>query len=316
MTDFHFIRPYFLLALIPMLLLTYLLLRRHNISELWGKVIAPHLLDHLLIESGKKSALRPHHLFIFAGFLSIFALAGPTYKKEASPFTEDQAALVIILKTSPSMLAQDIQPNRLSRSAQKIKDLLTLRKGTKTALIAYAGSAHLVLPLTEDQEVLSHFAAELDPAIMPKEGSSLIKALELANKVLKKGKTPGTVLLITDGVNPQEQTELDQVKYPFAVQVYASAGPPGAKAPIDSPMVKPLNESELQLTARKLKGTVTKMTVDDADLKNLNSHIESSMQASMKEGGERWKDSGYAFVPILLILSLLWFRKGWELNYE
>lgn len=316
MTDFHFIRPYFLLALIPMFLLSYLLLKRHNVLELWGKIIAPHLLEHLLISSGKKSRIRPHHLFIFAGFLSIFALAGPTYEKEASPFTEDKAALVIILKTTPSMLAQDVQPSRLSRSAQKIKDLLELRKGTKTSLIAYAGSAHLVLPLTEDQKILSHFAAELDPSLMPKEGSSLVKALDLANKVLQEGKIPGTVLLMTDGINPQEQKELSQIKYPFAVQVYASAGPPGAKTPIGSPLVQPVNEADLKNIAQQFGGRPIKMTLDEKDLKELNSNIESSMQASMKEGGERWKDSGYALVPILLMLSLLWFRKGWELNYE
>ena len=316
MSDFHFIRPYFLLALIPMLLLTYLLLKRHNVIQLWGKVIAPHLLEHLLIESGTKSRLRPHHIFIFAGFLSIFALAGPTYEKEASPFSEDQAALVIILKTTPSMLAQDVQPSRLSRSAQKVSDLLAKRKGTKTALIAYAGSAHLVLPLTEDQKILSRFASELDPSIMPKEGSSLKAALDLANKVLQEGKIPGTVLLMCDGINQQEQAELKESQYPFAVQVYASAGPPGAKAPLDSPPVQALNENDLKITAQKLRGSVTKMTVNDEDLNRVNSHIESSMQASMKEGGERWKDSGYVLVPFILMLSLLWFRKGWELNYE
>ena len=316
LSNFHFIRPHFLWALIPMALLAYLLIRKHNVIQLWAKVISPKLLKHLLVESGGQSKVRPHQIFNLLGFIAIIALAGPSYEKEPSPFTEDKAALVIILKTTPSMLAQDIQPSRLSRAAQKIHDLLELRPGTKASLIAYSGSAHIVIPLTEDHRIVSSFASELDPAIMPKEGSALPQALMLADKVLQQGKTPGSVLLITDSITQQEQKEMAQQKYPFRVQVYAAGGPKGVKVPIDSPVVQPLNIQSLDDAAKSLRGNLVEMTVDRTDLEQLNRRIESSMQASLKDGGERWRDSGYWFTPFLVLLSLMWFRKGWELNYE
>ncbi|WDE96207.1 VWA domain-containing protein [Lentisphaera profundi] len=316
LNNFHFIRPQFLWILIPMTLLAYLLIKKHHVIHLWSKVIAPHLLEHLLIESGNPSRIRPHHIFCLLAYISIFSLAGPSYKKEASPFTEDKAALVIILKTTPSMLAQDIQPNRLTRATQKIHDLLELRPGTKASLIAYAGSAHIVLPLTEDHRIISSFASELDPSIMPKEGSALPDALKLADKILKQGSIPGSVLLITDAITKQEQENISSSQFSFAVQVYASAGPAGTKVPIDSPIVQALDIKALNQLASRLRGSLVHMTVDKSDLVQLDTKIENSMQASLKEGGERWQDSGYYLVPFLLLLSLMWFRKGWRLNYE
>jgi hypothetical protein len=61
-----------------------------------------------------------------------------------------------------------VQPSRLERAAQKIRDLLAERRGTRSALIAYAGSAHLVMPLTRDADLIARFAAELSPDVMPR----------------------------------------------------------------------------------------------------------------------------------------------------
>ena len=99
--------------------------------------------------------------------LICLALAGPTWQREPAPFADDTAALVIVVEVTPTMLAQDVQPSRLERAALKIHDLLALRRGSVTALVAYAGSAHLVLPLTQDGDLITEFAAQLDPSIMP-----------------------------------------------------------------------------------------------------------------------------------------------------
>ncbi|MCM8529534.1 MAG: VWA domain-containing protein [Lentisphaeraceae bacterium] len=284
--------------------------------NLWSNVISPHLLKHLIIESGKKGRFRPHQVFNLIGVVAIIALAGPTYQKEASPFAEDKASLVIVVKVTPSMLAQDIQPSRLARAAHKIKDLLSLRPGTKTALIAYAGSAHVVLPLTADTEIISTFAAELEPIIMPKKGDALEDALDLAEKLLKQEGSAGTIVLMADGVMDGQINAISEKDYSYAVQLYTVAGAPGVQVPVDSPPVVPYDDQQFRSLSKSLEGTVVTMTVDNKDLQILNSKIESSISASLKDGGERWLDMGYWLVPLLVLFALMWFRKGWELSYE
>src|SRR5262249_62274616 len=103
--------------------------------------------------------------------LGVVALAGPTWEREPAPFAEDRAVLAIVLKVTPSMQSQDVQPTRLARATEKIRDLLAQRPGAKTALFAYAGSAHRVMPLTSDSGIIEAFAAELAPGVVAGDGS-------------------------------------------------------------------------------------------------------------------------------------------------
>ncbi len=89
------------------------------------------------------------------------------------------------------MLAEDIQPTRLERATHKIRDLLALRPGARTALIAYAGSAHLVMPLTTDARLIEEFAGELSPGLMPRPGNAPAEALTLATQLLQQDDAGG-----------------------------------------------------------------------------------------------------------------------------
>ena len=141
----HFLRPLWLLALIPTAVL-YAVIRASSPERQWRRIIAPHLLEHLKVGGGAGLRFRPRHLITLLLTLGSIALAGPTWERERSPFAEDTAPLVVALDLSQSMNAIDVRPSRLERGKQKIRDLLELRKGARTALVAYAGSAHTVLP--------------------------------------------------------------------------------------------------------------------------------------------------------------------------
>ena len=201
LTDFHFIRPLWFLALIPSILIYILLLNQHGTKRKWQKFISPHLLEHLLVGSQRKGIFKPVHLLFLICIIAIISISGPTWEKEASPFIEDQASLVICLDLSDSMNAIDIQPTRLERAKQKVKDLLSLRQGAKTCLIAYAGSAHMVLPFTDDPQILITYLDSLSPKIMPLKGKDATKALTLAQKLLDEEEIPGSIFFITDGIN-------------------------------------------------------------------------------------------------------------------
>ena len=127
----------------------------------------------------------------------------PDLEARTSPFTEDQAPLVIALDVSSSMEMTDIQPSRLQRAQQKVRDLLAERSGARTALLAYAGSAHMVLPLTDDPNILEMYVEALSPAIMPEQGKDAAKALDLAQEMLAKEEVPGTILFLTDGISKE-----------------------------------------------------------------------------------------------------------------
>ena len=310
---FHFLRPGWLWLLLPAALVTWSAWRRQDPMLGWRKVIAPGLLEHLAIsKQERRSRLRPVFLLGFCWFFGILAMAGPAWEKEPSPFTEDQAALFVILKVTPDMLAEDIQPSRLSRAKQKISDLLALRPGTSTGLIAYAGSAHLVMPLTTDPDIVSFFAAELNPDVMPVAGDEPLRAVELAWSRLQDSGLPGSIVLVADSVDSSFAAGLKDLKTPSNPDVYilGMAAGPEVIPPPGSPPAPALDEKTLEQAARAGGGSLVLVTADDADVRRLNSRIERSIASAPPQEGERWKDMGYYLVVIFSFFFLAFFRRG------
>jgi len=310
---FHFIRPLWLLLLLPAALIVLSVLRRQDPLRSWQAVIAPELLRHLVVrQEAERSRLRPALVLACVWLIGIVALAGPSWKKEPTPLTEDLAGLVIVLKVTPEMLSQDIQPSRLQRSVQKIGDLLSLREGTRTGLVAYAGSAHLVMPLTSDPEIIRFFAGALNPDVMPEGGDVAAQAVELANQQLRASGLSGSILLIADHVSPDQTEALARIREQGGadVQVYAVAAGPDVVAPVDSPPAPALDEAVMARAARAGGGSLVRVTPDDADIRQLNARIDRSIAAAPLLEGERWADFGYWLLPFFLPFVLLFFRPG------
>jgi Ca-activated chloride channel family protein len=298
MSDLHFLRPWWLLALLPVALVGWRLWTASDPGRSWRGVIAPHLLPHLLVGAEKRLRLAPVVYLIAGWVVTVLALAGPTWQRELAPFADDTAVLAIVLKVTPSMQTQDVQPTRLARAVEKIHDLLALRPGAKTALVAYSGSAHRVLPLTTDAGILDSFAGELDPQVMPIEGDVAGDALQLADEIVAKAGQRGWVLWVGDGVAPDQSNALAayQAKGRAPVSVLAVAG--------DGPELNSLKEAAVTLGA-----DLVHVTPDAADVRHLAGNTRFSTAADGT--GERWRDAGYWLVPVLVVLSLFWFRPGW-----
>ena len=307
--------------MLPVLFLALGAWRKQDSIAGWRKVIAPHLLAHLRVDGNANRRVSPIGVLLTIWVLLCVALAGPTWRQEPAPFADDTAALAIVLEVTPTMLATDIAPTRLERSVHKIRDLLELRPGTRTLLIAYAGSSHLVMPLTDDARIIESFAAELDPEILPIPGDAAADAVDRAEKHLAEADVTGSILLVTDGIDAAQVSALtdgsaNRRTYPLeilAVGTLATETPAIATGP-----PAPAIELEpLKRVARARKGSVTRATVDDRDVRRLASRIESSLVISaQRDGGGRWRDSGYWLVPVLALLMLLWFRPGWTVDYS
>lgn len=319
LAQFHFLRPAWLLLLIPAAFLVWSAYQRSDSLRAWKKLISPHLLDHLLMrEGGGSGRWKPVYVLALAWLVGTVALAGPGWRMQASPFSEDQSALFIVVKVTPQMTARDIQPSRLQRSVMKIHDLLELRSDVRTGLIAYAGSAHLVMPLTSDAGVINSFMEALEPGIMPKEGDEPAEAIALANRRLKAAGVPGSIVLITDNVDASQLPVLESIyrQDAFEVHTLAMAAGPEVIPPPGSYPAPPLDMKSLQEAARTMNGTVTGVTADKRDVERLSARIESSIRSAPAQEGQQWKDEGYYLLVLLALILLAFFRQGGSVTVE
>jgi Ca-activated chloride channel family protein len=310
LADLHFLRPWALALLLPAGLLLWAIARRQDAGRAWRGVIEAPLLEHLLVQGARGPRLRPWHVLGALWAVGIVALAGPTWQREPSPFAEDRAALFIVLRVSPSMTAADVQPSRLERAVHKITDLLALRPGAKHGLVAYDGSAHLVMPLTRDGRIVETFASELSPDVMPRQGDAAAEAVRLARARLAQAGAAGSVLLIADGVSEDQVEALAGPEngpvFPGHILAVATDTPPG------TPPAPALDTALLGRAADAMGGTLTVATPDPSDVERIASRIERSIRAvEDPDGGERWKDFGYRLTLVVAFLALFWSRKGW-----
>ncbi len=183
--DFHFIRPLWLLLAPVAVALWWLWRREADPLRGWRRQLAPELLEALVVGRSRRQRWQGGSLLV-AWLLGVVAVAGPTWQLEPSPFADDATPLMILLKADASMEQSDLEPSRLERARLKIADLAAARRGQPLGLIAYAGSAHLVLPPTRDTAIVASMAAEIAPGIMPEPGDRLDLALALAQRVLAK----------------------------------------------------------------------------------------------------------------------------------
>lgn len=302
-TNFHFLRPQWLWALLPAAGLGWILFRRTDSRRRWRQWVDPVLLEALLWQGDKRQYIRPVHLLGLFWLVAVLALAGPSWRHKASPFAEDKAALVIVLKVTPSMQKTDIAPSRLQRAIQKISDLLAARPGARNALIVYSGSAHLVMPLTSDSKVIEAFAQDLSPDLMPKAGDNATAALTLARQQLNNSGHPGSILLIVDELGADALAAMgdSQAKGRVPVHVWAATADP---------------PSSLKQAATKTRGTYQLITPDTSDVMRIAQAVQETASADITGMGAGWQDGGYWLVPLLVLICALSFRRGWAVAHE
>jgi Ca-activated chloride channel family protein len=291
---FHFLRPLWLFALIPVATIVLLVLRRESAQARWGGVIAPHLLEHLIVRPEKGWGIAPPYVVAAGLTLGILALSGPTWRRELPPFVEDKAPLMIALAVTSSMGRQDVAPSRLERAKQKIRDLLAARAGARTGLAAFAGTAHLVMPLTDDRAVIEPFLAALIPGLMPSDGKNAAAAIALASSSLAVEPVPGTILLVADDLGGADEAAVRHAAGRNSVLILGVTPPQ-----VDDGI------------AASLRPDVVRVTVDGSDVRALERRIETRFQAAQSDQfGARWRDEGYWLLLPAALLCLIWFRRG------
>lgn len=299
LAQFHFLRPWWLLLALPALGLWWLQRREADTTSRWRAVMDAPLLAALTVGGGGGRRLAPETVLLAVWLVGIIAVAGPTWRQVPSPFAQSARPAMLVLKVTPSMQERDLAPTRLDRAREKMEDLLKLREGAPTGLVAYAGSAHLVLPPTPDAAVVTGMAGALAPGIMPRQGDALADAIRLAQQTLADAGQGGSIVVFTDTA-------------PQLSGITAGAAPVTlfAMRPADRAKADPA----LAAAASALGADLVVPTVDTTDVEALARRLATAGPPPPAPGeAPRWQELGWWLTPVVALLAALWFRRGWVL---
>ncbi|CAM3010449.1 VWA domain-containing protein [Pseudomonas plecoglossicida] len=325
---FHFLRPLWLLLMLPGVLLPLLWLRRHDLRRQLDGIIAPHLVAHLLITPQEKRRLRPVHLLGAILIFGALAAAGPTWEQDLPDFLDDRAPLILAVDLSPSMDADDVPPSRLAAVRHTLHDLVMRRGGARTALVAYAGSAHLVLPATDDPALLDTFIQALATDLMGKPGKDALGAIDQALRLLDAEKAPGSLVLLTDGADASQFDAIAKRLAGSPLQVLVLAVGSQSSGPLRDaqglprldaqgrPVQGDFDSQGLQGLAKAAGAPLGSLSLNDDDLDWIELHAQRHFKAASGLDAQlHWKDAGYWLCWPLLLLVLFSVRRGWRVNW-
>lgn len=327
--EFHFIRPHWLWMVIPLLIIVALIRYIHKQQSGWQSVLASHLYQHLITTAGLKKIRPPLFLLGFCWTLAAIALAGPTWERLPQPVYQLNTGKVVLIDMSLSMRATDVKPDRLTRAKYKAIDLVNAITEGETGLVAYAGDAFTISPLSSDAQNLTTLIPSLTPEIMPIAGSDPALGLQAAIELLNNaGYQQGEIFWITDGVTNQQMKEVSEIfnDSTFRLSVLGVGTEQGApikqlngellKNSRGAIVIPKLTVDNLKSLSRSSGGRYASMQSDDSDITYLieQTLIEQDQtedeEAKQEKFGDKWHELGPYLLLIILPFAAYSFRRG------
>lgn len=299
---FHFLRPYWLLALVPLIVFAVFLWRKDPKLHAWSEVCDRHLLEHLLQRKGQGKRMFSWSFLIISIFFMIISITGPTWHQLPVATYKPIQPRVLVLDMSEHMMNTDLTPNRLSRAKFKLRDLFNRKEVGQFGLIVYTGEPFVVSPLTDDGKTIASLLSSLSPDIMPVAGQKLDTALAEASQLIKQaGFGQGQILVLTADTPSAEA--IIKAKQLAENGIYSSIMPMTADKKIN-----PL----FQRFADFGHGQLLPYSSDATDLDQwLTSGSESDFALSKDDDVALWRDEGRWFLIPSLMFLLPVFRRGW-----
>jgi Ca-activated chloride channel family protein len=305
--ELHFLRPLWLLTIIPLLGLVFILWRQAPKLQGWSEICDSHLLEHLLHSQGEKKHLSPVLLLIGSFIFLSISLAGPAWHKLPVATYRPVQPRVLILDMSENMMNTDLTPNRLSRAKFKLRDLLSRKEVGQFGLIVYTGEAFVVSPLTDDGQTISSLLSALTPELMPVSGQKLEDALNEASRLIKQaGYNHGQILVLT--ADTPSTAAINEASKLSAQGIDSSILPVRAD--------KDLNPLFARF-AQSGGGQFLPYSSDSNDLDQwINSAAKEHFQKNTQDEIPVWRDEGRWFLIPALLLFLPLFQRGWLQRIE
>ena len=323
-SEFHFLRPLWLLAVPLVWWLVFMLRKKWWQKGDWDREVESHLLEFLATSTSQHKRKLLPWVMCLAGTLLLLSMAGPVWQKKPHPLIKKTQARVLVLDLSFSMLAADVKPTRINRVRFKLEDLLNNFSEGETALVGYAGEAFVISPLTHDANTISALLPGLHPNIMPVPGSRADLGVELASDLLSRSiGSQGHIILVTDGIEESEITAVKNASGANEFSILAvgtEAGSPIALAAggflkdrNGAIVIPKLNLKPLRKLANQVNGELTVLSPDDRDVNQIiaaetseGSYTEDEKQRTT----DKWNEEGPWLLLIVLPLTALLFRRG------
>ena len=317
--QFQYPQAFFLLALVPLFLLLFILYR------LWKKKRIrqtgdPRLVTTLFKNHSSAKSVIKFFLIVFVFAVGCAALANPRKQDESLAETRKGIDLVIALDVSNSMLATDIEPNRLTRARQFVSKLIDNLKDDRIGLVVFAGNGYLQMPLTFDQSAARLYVSTAGPSAINVQGTSISDALQKAGVAFgEETERFRSVVLITDGETHDEDA-LDKAKELAGKGVMINTvgiGSPEGSTIIDTATAGPktdeagqvvvskLNELILKQIASVTNGVYVHLESADAAVKEVMAQYAQIEKKALGDASQFTYKTFYAWLAVPMLLLLL-----------
>lgn len=313
---------YGLLA-IPVFILLFVLYRlwRKRVLKKYGE--AP-VISRLMPEV---SEVRPGIKFFLVMLAYAFLIIGAANPQIGSKLEKAQrkgADLMIALDVSNSMLAEDIRPNRLTRSVQAITKLVDNLGGDRIGIVVFAGKAYMQLPITTDYSAAKMFLSTITTGMVPTQGTAIAEAIGMASGSFRQDDRSKALIIITDG----EDHEGDAVaaaetaaKKGIRIYTIGMGSPDGTPIPLydaagnqtgykkdrnGQTVISRLNETMLQQIASAGNGIYVRATTGRDGLNRIFEEINELEKAEIEtQMFSEYEDRFQYFIAISLLLLMI-----------
>lgn len=318
----HFLRPWWWLACVPLPFALWVLLRHGGGQASLARLADPALLPHLVRDTGARRRIGVA-LLAATWLLAVTALAGPAWQRVEAPLYVNGGARVVALSLSADMLARDLQPDRLTRARFAVRDLLDTAGDARTALVAFAGAAFTVAPLTNDKRTVENLLQALRPDVMPVAGNEAAAGIAQAVTLLQGAHVAGgEIVLVTDTADAAAVSAAQHARAQgFRVDVLGVGSREGAPVPrasggfandADGLWMARRDDAALRDVAAAGGGRYAVLQADGSGAAAFDAPLADTARAS-RERGQVWRDGGIWLLPVLVLLAALAFRRGWLL---
>jgi Ca-activated chloride channel family protein len=208
---FRFANPAFLylLLLLPVVMLLYII-NELRVRKALKRLGDSNLVGGLMPEMSRVRPLIKFVLQLVAFSAGVIMLSRPQFGSKIEDVKKQGVEVIIALDVSNSMLAEDIQPDRLTRAKQAISRLVDNLDNDKIGLIVFAGDAYIQIPITTDYLSAKMFLSAINPNIVPKQGTAIGAAINLGVKSFSPGEGKSkAMIIITDGENHEDDPVKD-----------------------------------------------------------------------------------------------------------
>ena len=315
----------FFLFLIPIFIVIFIWMRFTG-KNLLLKFGESRLINSLMPANSQYKPFVKFVLLLAGLALLIIGTANPQIGSKMEEVKREGVDIMIAVDVSNSMKAEDIKPNRLERAKQSIQNLIDNLVNDRIGIIAFAGDAFLLLPLTSDYSAAKLFLSTMDCDIIETQGTAMGKAINLAVESFPEEKTKKRALIIiTDGENHEDDAlgaATEAAKENVVIHTIGMGSPDGAPIPVykngaiaaymkdnsGNIIITKLNQEMLSQIAAAGNGNFTRSGSGGIDLKAIIDDIagmeKTQYQSKMFTD---YEDRFQYFIAIALLMLIIEF---------